>query len=279
MLCSGISDGYNLRILCWVLFVLNVGHRARSWVPVEGRAAGDGSEEQSSSFEIRQHSSGCGGSDSVYAPNAIACHSRHRQVPFLKFLWCFSIFLHDLRKKCVFCSICFCRNYQPVSQEKFPPGICALLVLIAQARQSLWRRHPGFVLRLVYAVSRVSSLFYPRRYGERQKIMAVLVEGQFMEVFLTPQNLGEGIFSRVVAAGRSNLHVRDIRFGPRLKHLCFFLLTAHHIYIYLPRNGGRLHKHLHFNWPTFFLLLRFPLHAPNTQFCVGSAVIHARETL
>ena len=80
MLCSGLSDGYNLRILCCVLFVLNVGHRARSWVPVEGRAAGDGSEEQSSSFEIRQTSGGCGGSDSVYAPNAIARHSRHRQV-------------------------------------------------------------------------------------------------------------------------------------------------------------------------------------------------------
>ncbi|CAN0292175.1 unnamed protein product [Ascophyllum nodosum] len=31
-----------------------------------------------------------------------------------------------------------------------------------------------------------------RGYGERQKIMAVLVEGQFMEVFLTPQNLGGG---------------------------------------------------------------------------------------
>ena len=52
-----------------------------------------------------------------------------------------------------------------------------------------------------------------------------------MEVFLTPQNLGGGIFSRVVAAGRSNLHVTDTLFGPRLKHLCFFLLTAHHIYI------------------------------------------------
>lgn len=80
MLCFGLSHGYNLRIPSCVRFVLNVGRRARSWVYFEGRAAGDGSEEQSSSFEIRQHSSGCGGSDSVYAPNAIPCHSRHRQV-------------------------------------------------------------------------------------------------------------------------------------------------------------------------------------------------------
>ena len=61
--------------------------------------------------------------------------------------------------------------------------------------------------------------------------MAVLVEGQFMEVFLTPQNLGGSTFSRVVAAGRSNLHVTDTLYGPRLKHLFFFLLTAHQIYI------------------------------------------------
>ena len=71
-------------------------------------------------------------------------------------------------------------------------------------------------------MSRVFSLFYPRGYGERQKIMAVLVEGQFMEVFLTLQNLGGGIFSRVVVAGRSTLHVTDTLLGPRLKHLFFF---------------------------------------------------------
>ena len=80
MLCYGLSHGYNLRIPCCLLSLFNVGHRARSWVPVEGRAAGDGSKEQSSSFEIRQHSSGCSGSDSVYAPNVTACHSGHRQV-------------------------------------------------------------------------------------------------------------------------------------------------------------------------------------------------------
>ena len=79
----------------------------------------------------------------------------------------------------------------------------------------------------------MSSLFYPRGYGERQKIMAVLVEGQFMEVFLTPQNLGGGIFSRVVVAGRSTLHVTDTLLGPRLKHLFFFfLLTAHRMCIH-----------------------------------------------
>ena len=108
--------------------------------------------------------------------------------------------------------------------------------------------------------------------------MAVLVEGQFMEVFLTPQNLGGGIFSRVVVAGRSTLHVTDTLLGPRLKHL-FFFLTYGSPYVYPPRNGGLLHEHLHFNWPTFFLLLRLPLHAPNTRFCVDSAAIHARETL
>ena len=97
----------------------------------------------------------------------------------------------------------------------------------------------------------MSSLFYPRGYGERQKIMAVLVEGQFMEVFLTLQNLGGGIFSRVVVAGRSTLHVTDTLLGPRLKHL-FFFLTYGSPYVYPPRNGGLLHKHLHFNWPTFF---------------------------
>ena len=43
-----------------------------------------------------------------------------------------------------------------------------------------------------------------------------------MEVFLTPQNLGGGIFSRVVVAGRSTLHVTDTLLGPRLKHLLFF---------------------------------------------------------
>ena len=46
-------------------------------------------------------------------------------------------FLTRPAQKVCFCSICFGRNYQPVSQEKLPPGICALLVLIAQARQSL----------------------------------------------------------------------------------------------------------------------------------------------
>ena len=40
-------------------------------------------------------------------------------------------------KTVFFCSICFGSKYQPVSQEKLPPGICALLVLTAQARHSL----------------------------------------------------------------------------------------------------------------------------------------------
>jgi len=34
-----------------------------------------------------------------------------------------------------------------------------------------------------------------RGYAERQKIMAVLVEGQFVEVFLTPQTLGGGMYN------------------------------------------------------------------------------------
>ena len=34
-------------------------------------------------------------------------------------------------------SISFGRNYQPISQEKLPRDICALLVPLAQARQSL----------------------------------------------------------------------------------------------------------------------------------------------
>ena len=52
MLCFGLSHGYNLRIPSCVRFVLNVGRRARSWVYFEGRAAGDGSEEQSSSLRF-----------------------------------------------------------------------------------------------------------------------------------------------------------------------------------------------------------------------------------
>ena len=86
------------------------------------------------------------GSDSVYAPNAnplsLTAPTGKELVclmPFLKFLWYFSIFLPDLRKKCVcvFFSICFGRNCQAFSQEQLPPGFCALLVLNAQARQSL----------------------------------------------------------------------------------------------------------------------------------------------
>ena len=98
----------------------------------------------------------------------------------------------------------------------------------------------------------MSSLFYPRGYGERQKIHGGARRGPVHEVFLTPQNLGGGIFSRVVVAGRSTLHVTDTLFGPRLKHL-FFFLTYGSPYVYPPRNGGLLHKHLHFNWPTSFV--------------------------
>ena len=106
--------------------------------------------------------------------------------------------------------------------------------------------------------------------------MAVLAEGQFMEVFLTPHNLGGGISSHVVAAGRSTLHLTDTLLGPRLKHL-YFVFTYGSPYIYLPHDRGLLHKHLRFNWPTFFLLLRISLHAPNMRFCVDSAMIHLKH--
>lgn len=36
------------------------------------------------------------------------------------------------------------------------------------------------------------SKYILRGYAERQKVHAVHVEGQFVEVFLTPQNLGGG---------------------------------------------------------------------------------------
>ena len=48
-----------------------------------------------------------------------------------------------------------------------------------------------------------------RGYAERQKIMAVLVEGQFMEVFLTPQNLGGGMFYQSVVGTNRHTAVHE----------------------------------------------------------------------
>ncbi|CAM9750746.1 unnamed protein product, partial [Choristocarpus tenellus] len=59
----------------------------------------------------------------------------------------------------------------------------------------------GFVFMSVDAATQIShalpALYPPthggdRGYSERQKIMAAHVEGQFAEVFFTPQNLGGG---------------------------------------------------------------------------------------
>lgn len=65
---------------------------------------------------------------------------------------------------------------------------------------------------------------FSRGYAERQKIMAVLVEGQFVEIFLTPQNLGGGgCISLDVAVVSLTLLVTGGLIGSRFKHLYYML--------------------------------------------------------
>lgn len=65
---------------------------------------------------------------------------------------------------------------------------------------------------------------FSRGYAERQKIMAVLVEGQFMEVFLTPQNLGGGgCIPLDVAVVSLTLLVTGVLIGSRFNHLYYTL--------------------------------------------------------
>ena len=66
---------------------------------------------------------------------------------------------------------------------------------------------------------------FSRGYAERQKIMAVLVEGQFMEIFLTPQNLGGGgCFPLDVAVVSLTLLITGGLIGSRFNHL-YHMLT------------------------------------------------------
>jgi len=80
---------------------------------------------------------------------------------------------------------------------------------------------------------------FSRGYAERQKIMAVLVEGQFMEIFLTPQNLGGGgCIPLDVAVVSITLLVTGGLIGSRFNHL-YYMLTPPPRDIYTYNNSTK----------------------------------------
>ena len=191
-----------------------------------------------------------------------------RLMPLLKFFWCFSIFLYQV----VFLSL----GIISLFRKKSCHGTFAHYLYLSLKHGKVY----DDVTPVLYYVLSTPCLVYllhftPGGTVDAKRSWRCSSRTSSWRSSLH-HRISEEVYSRVVAGGRLTLHLRDTLFGPRLNHQYFFL-TYGSPYIYLPHDGGRFHKHLHFHWPTFFSLVRFPLQAPNTRFCVDSAGIHLKR--